>query len=321
MRAAVRSRLGSAGDWLRRALLEADCPLTCVEVRARAIGVVRFRRERRRLRLEAAASLDLPEGVLRPALAEPNIVDAAAVRQTLAAALDRVGPPPGGRIALVLPDLVARLRVFEASEVGGRGSRQTDELIRFRLKRTLPFEIRDAHVSRTSGVGAGLDRILVAAAFRPVLAGYEEAIESLGLHAGLVDLAGPALLQVVPEGPGDRLLVNWDEGYVSFLVARQGVPLLVRTLSQEAAASAGDVLREAASTALYHQERLGSAGLAGAWVRCTVLPPTEAAGLVGDSLGVATASLDLPTGGASGAPRLVPHELAAGAACVMARAA
>ena len=47
-----------------------------------------------------------------------------------------------------------------------------------------------------------------------------------------------------PAGAGDRLLVNWDEGYVTLILARDGWPILVRTLSGADGGLAGEVARE-----------------------------------------------------------------------------
>src|SRR5574340_777216 len=54
---------------------------------------------------------------------------------------------------------------------------------------------------------------------------------------------------------GDRLLVNWDEGYVSFVLLRGGEPLLVRTLPGEDAPEM--VARQIVGTLQFHRDRLG----------------------------------------------------------------
>jgi hypothetical protein len=303
--------------WLRRVFVTPECPLVAVELRPRAAAAARFRKERRRLVLDAAASLELPEGALQPSLAEPNVGDAEAVRGVLASVIDRVGGVSGGRIALVLPDPVARIRCYPASEVAGKGARETEDLIRFRLQKAVPFDAREARVSHAVvGQGEGR-RVLAVAMFRPVLEGYEAVVDSLGLEAGIVDLSGLSLLGAVDARLGDQLLVNWDEGYVSFLLTRDAVPLLVRTLTEEAVPSLEHVAREAASTAMYYAERLGGPGLSGCLVRSTAALAERAVEALREPLGVTPEPLALRDGGSTP----VPNELAAAAACVLGRAA
>jgi len=139
--------LRSGQGWLRRRLFEPDYPLIALEVRPHSLGVVRLFREGKRLLLGAAASLDLPEGALTLSMTQPNITDAAAFGKTLAGVVERAGALAGGEIGLVLPDPVVRLALLPAPEVTGRGRRETEDLIRFRLKKALPFEAREARVA------------------------------------------------------------------------------------------------------------------------------------------------------------------------------
>jgi len=276
-RALVRVARGS-GRWLRRQLLDPAYPTTAIEVRARSIGVVRLGREGRRLSLAAAASLDLPEGAVQLSMTQPNVADPAAFRETLRAVLERAGALHVGRVALVLPDPVARLALLPGSEVAAKRRKQSEELIRFRLRKAVPFDVRDAQVAFAGGGTRAVDSVLVAAVYRPVLEGYEEACRAMGLHPGLVELSGLALLNAafgsVP--PADRLLVNWDEGYVTILLARGEWPILVRTLAGDAASSPDDVAREVGNTLIYYRERLGGTALAQVVVRSALLPGEEA---------------------------------------------
>jgi Tfp pilus assembly PilM family ATPase len=293
-----------------------------VEVREASLGFAQFRRERGSLTLSSAAALALPEGALRLSLSEPNVVDREAVDRTLTALLDRSPVPRGGRIALVLPDSVARVRTFAAEEVRGRRPKETEELVRFRLRRSVPFDVRDARVAFAPTGSAKDAPLLVAAMSRRVLGDYEALFESHRLQPGVVDLAGLALLSALSRGDeSDWLLVNWEDSYVSFLLVQHGRLALVRTLSGSGASSPHRVSQEAASTVLYYRNRLGGTGLTRAVVRCA-----------GD-LHAAIAILEEPLGvrpeepSAWGAvPDLaaraqLPQTLAGGLSCVVARAA
>lgn len=304
---------------LRRLLLEPRWPLTAVEVRSRGIGVVRVTQEGGGLRLAAAAALELPPGVVVPSMTQGNLADAEAFKRTLRSALEKAGALDASAAALVLPDAVARIALLPASEMQAAGRTATEELLRFRLRKSVPFETRDARVAFRPGE----PNWLVAAIARPVLEEYEGACAAVGLNVGLVELSGLALLGALerPRAPGDRLLVNWDDDYVSFLLSSGGRASLVRTLAGPGVATAENVARETAQTVLYYRDRLQGTGLVGAAVRATSLPPAEAAAVLAEPLGVSPEPLDawgplgVPADGAAG------QALAGAAASLLGRAA
>ncbi len=265
--ASVRGALANGGRFLSRTLVAPPHPLLVLEVRPRAVAAVRLTVERGRLALAAAAAAELPEGALEVSLTKPNVVDVEAFRACVRGALERVGALSGGPIALVLPDPAVRVAVLTPGVARGR-ARDVEETVRFRLHKALPFDVRSA---RLAWDGNGDERTVVAIAPDEVLRGYEETLEGLGHQPGLVVTASLALTEAIAAGEaaGDRLLVNWDEGYVSFVVLRGGVPLLVRTLPGEE--SAGAVARHAASTLQFHRDRLAGPPLAEVVVRAAAL--------------------------------------------------
>jgi hypothetical protein len=224
-------------------------------------------------------------------------------------------------VALVLPDPVARVALVPAAEVRGSQS-QADELIRFRLRKAVPFDVREARVATIPGGARSGDHVMVGAIYQPVLEGYESACRALGLHPGLVELSGLALLTATFAGRpiADRLLVNWDEGYVSLVLARGEWPILVRTLTAEAASSPDDVAREAANTVLYYRDRLGGEGLAEAVVRSAALPPSEAVALLEKPLELVPEVVD-PWAWLGGGAPVASSQAIAGAAASLARRA
>jgi hypothetical protein len=303
--------------WLRRHFVEPERPTVAIEVRASAVGVVRVRRDRRRATVAAASSMELPPGTLALSLTQPNLTDPARFRQALRGALERAGVLGGARVALVLPDTAARIALVPAVEVPARKPAEVQDLLRFRLRKSVPFEVRDARIAWAAPGDRPNDAMVVAAASSAVVDGYEEACRSLGLAPGLVEVAGIALARAAfPERTaGDGLLVNWDDGYLTLLLSRDGWPILVRTLSGAAAATPADALRELSNTLVYYRERLGGPGLAGAFVRSTVFAPDEAADALAAAIGFAPAVLDAWPG-LGGAPPEASQALA-GAAAVL----
>jgi hypothetical protein len=310
-----------SGAWgrLRHLLLEPRWPLAAIEVRTAGIGVVRLARDGGRLKLAAATALELPAGAVAASMTQDNLADPEAFKRTLRAALEKAGALDANGVGLVLPDSVARIALVPAAEMKAAGRAETEELLRFRMRKSVPFEIRDARLAFRPGE----PNWLVAAVAGPVLEEYEAACASVGMNVGLVELSGLALLDSIDRraGSGDRLLVNWDDDYVSFLLSTGGRASLVRTLAGPGVATPENVAREAAQTVLYYRDRLQGAGLAAASVRATVLPPAEAAACLAEPLGVSPEPLD-PWGPLGAAVEGVSGQALAGAAAsVLGRAA
>jgi type IV pilus assembly protein PilM len=263
-----------------RALREPEQPQVALEIRAGGVGVVRTRREARGVVLAAASAVELDPEVLLPSLTQPNLADPERFRTACRSALERAGVLDGAPIALVLPDPVARIAIIPAAELAGRPS-EMDELVRFRLRKSLPFDVREARVGHVRSPRAS-DPVIVVAALGSVLDAYESACRSLGLDPGLVELSGLALCRSAfgSDSKGDRLLVNWDEGYATLILVREGWPVLARTLTGPMVSSAAEVAREAAQTLVYARERLGSPGLEQVVVRATGLLGADAAAVL-----------------------------------------
>jgi hypothetical protein len=304
---------------LRQLLLEPRWPLAAIEVRSAGIGVVRLTKDGGRSKLAAAAALELPAGALVASMTQDNLADPEVFKRTLRAALEKAGALDTSAVGLVLPDSVARIALLPSAEMKASGRAEAEELLRFRMRKSVPFDIRDARLAFRPGE----PNWLVAAIARSVLEEYEAACASVGLNVGLVELSGLALLGSIErrQGAGDRLVVNWDDDYVSFLVSGGGQVSVVRTLSGAGVATPENVAREAAQTLLYYRDRLQGPGLAAASVRATVLPAAEAAACLAEPLGVVPEPLD-PWGplGAS-VDGLSGQALAGAAASLLGRAA
>jgi hypothetical protein len=138
-------------------------------------------------RVRSLASQALPEGVLVPSVAEPNLVDAARVTAGLRSVLDRVGGPAPALV--LLPQSTARTALVERP----RGT-EADEHGRARLAPHLPYPPAEAVLQ---GVALAPRRTLVAAVRRRVVAQYEDLVAALGVKVEGVDLAHLAALSAL----------------------------------------------------------------------------------------------------------------------------
>jgi type IV pilus assembly protein PilM len=308
--------LARGRSFWERHFVEPDRPAVAIEVRAGSVGVVRLVTAGGVVALGAAALVELPPGTLALSMTEPNLKDEGAFGRTLRSALERAGVPSGARVALVVPDPVARVALVPTAEVTAKRRDQAEELVRFKIRKSIPFDVRDARIAYLAGGG---ESTLVAAIYRPVLDGYEAACRAQDLTPGIVELTGPGLLTAAFGAlpPADRLLVNWDEGYLTLMLARGAWPLLVRTITGPPASSPADVAREVANTVLYYRDRLGGTALAATVLRSAWLPPAEAVALLAGPLGAPPSILDGLSGlrGGEGAGSGGAAQALAGAVC------
>jgi hypothetical protein len=304
-----------------RALVEPARAQVAVEVRPGGVGVVRLRREGRSTVLATAASVDVPPDVVRPSLTQPNLADVDAFRRALRGALERAGVLGGAPVALVLPDPVGRIALIPPAEVQASRTSELDEVVRFRLRKSLPFDVREARVAHVRSPRAA-DALLAVATLDSIVQAYEEVCRSLGLEPGLIELSGLALCRSAfgPGTEGDRLLVNWDEGYATLVFVRAGWPLLARTLIGPIVTSPAEVAREAAQTLLYARERLASPGLEQVLVRSATLPVAEAIAVLEAPLGRVPEAVDPWPALGTADPGPAAQALAGAAACLGAAA-
>jgi type IV pilus assembly protein PilM len=138
----------------------------------------------------------LAPGMIVPSAVETNIVDVAGVRAAMARACKRV-QASGEHATLLLPDPVIRIFLQHFDEFP-RSSQEAIPLLRWKLKKSVPFEMTDTVLSfvRQASRDGGLDIVTTIARLR-VIREYEELVESVGLNAGVVSgssLAALALL-------------------------------------------------------------------------------------------------------------------------------
>ncbi len=138
-------------------------------------------------------------GTLVVSPVEDNIHKADAVT----AVLRRIAPPESSRkrrrAALILPDYAARVSVLDFDSFPSSPEEQLS-LIRFRLKKTLPFDIDSAAVSyfaQPAAKGATIEVVAVIVALE-IIARYEALFRGMNFHAGEVTTSALAALHLCP---------------------------------------------------------------------------------------------------------------------------
>lgn len=293
----------------RRLLLAPPAPRVAFEVRGTTLGAVKLSASGREL--ESAVFVDIPSGILDATSLETPVANPDAFSAEVERLCEQTRISRDSRIAVVLPDAVARLALVPRESMRGTASERKD-VVRFRLRKLLPY---DSHGACIAIDQQETGEALAVAVSQAALGAFEQPFREIGLDPGLVEVSGLAIVRgLVPER-GDWLIVNWEPEYLSLLVVRDGVVLLTRNLSGLGIAGEQDVAREVANTTLYHRERLGGRPLAGAFLRASEGRVQDGARALEPSLGLEPTIVapQLP-----GAPQQLPAELAGAGACLLA---
>ena len=206
-------------------------PRLAVEVRAE--GVVAARAEDAAAVLTAVSRADLVEGAVAPGLKAGNIVDQTAVAAAVRRALD--GVAAGGRersrdVTVVVPDAAARVLFLDFDELPSK-SVEALPVVRFRLKKLLPFDADHAMVSyQIMSSKKDSVQLLAVAMPKDVLEEYESAVLAAGYLPGAVLPSTLAALAGLEEDAAPVLVVNASAGAVTTAITQGGTLLLHRSV-------------------------------------------------------------------------------------------
>lgn len=250
---------------LRRFFLDPPGAQIALEFTSTALIGVRVESRSGRVELRAVASEALSEGAFAPTLEDPGFVQKEELREAVKRVLARIGSTPLARTALVVPDILARFRLFAPEEVVAEPKKR-DELVAFRMRKLLPLatEVRVVTAWPRSptlpALGAGFSAA--------VLLAYEQVGRGFSLDVGSVETSSMALMRSLPT-EGDTLLLRHDPAWLTLTLTREGWPVSIRSFDATVARSAEEVFREIASTAVFWRDRLSGASLSAALVHAS----------------------------------------------------
>jgi type IV pilus assembly protein PilM len=171
----------------------------------------------------------LEPGVLVPSPMADNVLKADVLAAKVKSLVGGVTGRKRGRAVLILPDFCARVAVLEF-DAFPTDPREQLSLVRFRMKRSVPFDVESAVVSFHSqgGKGKGTEVVVVAAPLETV-SRYEAPFRGAGLHPGVVTTSAIAMVDL--ERRTDiSVLVRLSGRVLSVIVVQAGVVKLVRTV-------------------------------------------------------------------------------------------
>ncbi len=225
-------------------------PRLACEVRAE--GVVAARSEDASGVLSAVSRVGLAEGLVVPQLRLGNdtgvslpvaVAGAAANRAAVVAAVRKTleaVAPRGREVTLVVPDAAVRVLLLDFDSLPGKAV-EALPVVRFRLKKLLPFDADDAAVSyQIMATSKGIVRVVAVAMPHEVLAEYEAVVREAGFEPGAVLPSTLAALAGLPENDSPALVVNAGHQGVTTAIVKGGILLLHRSVDLRAEFGAAD---------------------------------------------------------------------------------
>jgi hypothetical protein len=273
-------------------------PPVAVEIDRGQLTLVRvLHRRRSRPVLETFQIQAAPDHAVGASIFRPDLGSLADLTGQARALFERSGTKPG-KVSLILPDNFAKVSIVTLPERPAT-RKNLREILRFKLRRSVPFRLEEATISSFALPGAGPEmNLLVAVMLRSVVEQYEAAFEAAGARPGLIDLCTPsvfnltrpAIAKAVASGT-DAALLNCTRNYFTLMIMRADRVVFFRCKSyaggEEADASGrlAVMARELTSSFSYYAEKLGGSGVGTVFVRAVapgldeVIPVLERIGI------------------------------------------
>src|SRR5277367_4780684 len=211
-------------------------PRLAVEVRAE--GVVAARAEDAAALLVAVARAKVAEGAVVPGLKVGNMVNREAVVAAVRSALDGVAGSERGRdVTLIVPDAAVRVLLLDFDQLPSKLA-EALPVVRFRLKKLLPFDSDHAMVSyQVMSSEKGSIKLLAVAMPKDVLEEYEAAVLAAGYVPGAVLPSTLAALAGLDEVAAPVLVVNAGTTAVTTAIVQGEALLLHHSFDMSVSAS------------------------------------------------------------------------------------
>jgi len=209
-------------------------------------------------RLAGKTGLDfrpLKPGVLAITPLKDNVI----LPDELSLAVREAAPQNGNRkrdVALILPDYSTRIAVLDFDSFPSDTKEQLS-LIRFRIKKSVPFDVESAAISYfvQPAQGKKFDVVVVVAPLE-VISRYEAPFRAAGMNPGLVTASSLASLNLIEDG-GITVVAKISGRVLTVMVLKDGRLKLVRCLEVHA----NDVAEIAADlypTFVYIEDNIGA---------------------------------------------------------------
>lgn len=244
-----RGPIARIGHWLNAM----PHPACVVEIAAHRVSAARWGSGRGQL--DSFLAEPLPLGALMPSPVDTNVTQPEALASALRRVFARV-PHHGAPVALLIPDPVVRVFILPFDSLP-RSSEEALPLLRWRLKKSVPFDVEETVVSwmRQQGRDGKLE-VMAAVARQRIVREYEQAIESVGASAGVMlgsTLASLALL----EDRGSTLLIRMSGKTLTTVIVRGSNLCVYRSSEVSSGLAPHAMLDEIFPAIAYYQDTWG----------------------------------------------------------------
>lgn len=204
--------------------------------------------------VEVLQTRTLIDGVT-PNLMNTNIPDAEALRIVVNDALQATSAH-AKEVTLVVPDAAVRVVLLDFDTLPDRKA-ESDAVVRFRLKKALPFDVDRAAISYHAQPNGTTLKVIVAVMMNTVLAEYENVVREAGYMPGVVL---PSTLAALGNVQGDEpsMVVKVAEGSTTIAILNQGRLLFYRTLDHgSSTVPASQLAEDIYPSAVFFQDMYG----------------------------------------------------------------
>jgi type IV pilus assembly protein PilM len=184
--------------------------------------------------LEVHTIRKLGGGGVRPSLNPGNIADIGALSESIGGALSAVGGRKRDVVA-VIPDASVRVLLMDFDALPEKMS-EAEPIVRFRLRKSVPFDAELAALSFQTYRKANAVRVLATITPREVRDEYESAFRTAGFEPGYMVPSTIAVLAAI-EADRPTLLVKSEGNSISIAIADQNELVFYRMLDSTAARS------------------------------------------------------------------------------------
>jgi type IV pilus assembly protein PilM len=158
-------------------------------------------------------------------------------------------------VAVILPDFCTRIAVLDFDGFPADAKEQ-DALIRFRLKRAVPFDVESAALSYWAQTSSHkhIDVVVVVASLE-IVSRYEAPFRAAGMNPGLITTSSLAALELAPEA-GLSVLAKLTGRVLTVLVRDKTTLKLARCLEMPSS-EFEDIAAVLAPTLVYVEDNFG----------------------------------------------------------------
>ncbi len=246
-------------------------PFLAAELNMKNFVIVRMRKEKDKWYLANYSIKELSDNVIGYSIFHPDISSSEVLLSALKELTLKMGLKPS-KVSLAIPDNIVRVSLLSLPEIP-RSRKQLIEVIKWKLRKAIPFKIEDAKISYQvleNGAKYGEKIVLVSLMLNSTIRQYEDVFRIKDFKVGLVDLATFNIYNLYRKemlDSGDVGLINGSYNYFTFMIFRDGKLIFFRCKNYQTEKDLPDdevgkfLARELNTSLSYYAEKLGGKGI------------------------------------------------------------